>query len=611
MISLRTWRNLMLQTKILIAFILVLFVVIGLTCLIFYYENTRDTKMHTYSMLNTLSKQYSRTVDFFMDDIEKISLSIFSDPAIQGILAKHATIKPEEGLKVRNDLFALLFNYAHPRPEIAGIRLYTSDHFSYHYDAGSTINLEVVQEEPWQIRLDAISKSDYLLLPPTSLNKEGYREKNLSLVRHIYRIPKRDKIGSLKIDINAYEMGRLLVYSGSDPLGEQMRVFIVTDEGDVIYDNDDAYTGQRVTAFNHALNTEYRKDSGEIVWEDKKYLYTSEKSDYTDWNILILLSNDFLAAKQQEAQMILVIVGVVAAILASMVAYLIARHVTKPLRELITEMNRVERGDLSGRMDIKNRGELGVLSRVYNNMLNSISRLITEVYESKLAENDARLSALQAQINPHFLYNTLNIMKSISRLNGVEEVAEMSESLADLFKYTMKNLQLPVSLRQELEHVDNYMNIQKHRFGDRFELRMEVPEEMMNASVLKLTVQPLVENAIVHGFSRKKADAFIDIKIYREGEVLLISVKDNGLGMEEQTLRKLEQRLANYHKRSKYHVQEDGEGIGLSNIHQRIQLLYGEAYGVKVASAWGAGTTVTLIFPYKVFTPMLAEETRE
>lgn len=611
MIPLRTWRNLMLQTKILIAFILVLFVVIGLTCLIFYYGNMRDTKTHTYSMLNTLSGQYSKTVDFFMDDIEKISLSIFSDPAIQGILANHAQIGPKEGLKVRNELFALLFNYAHPRPEIAGIRLYTTDHISYHYEAGSTVNAEVLQEELWQTRLDAMSKSGYLLLPPSSSNEEGYREKNLSLVRHIYRIPRRDKIGSLRIDINAHEMGRLLVYSGSDPLGEQMRVFIVTDEGAVIYDNEDAYTGQRVAAFAHALSTDERKYSGEIDWLDKKYLYTSEKSDYTGWNILILLSNDFLVAKQQEAQIILVIVGLIAAVLASLVAYLIARHVTKPLRELITEMNRVERGDLSGRMDIKNRGELGVLSRVYNNMLNSISRLITEVYESKLAENDARLSALQAQINPHFLYNTLNIMKSISRLKGVEEVAEMSESLADLFKYTMKNLQLPVSLRQELEHVANYMNIQKHRFGDRFALRMEVPEELMNASVLKLTIQPLVENAIIHGFSRKKADAFINIKVCTEGELLLILVSDNGLGMEEQALNKLEQRLAEYSKRSKHDVQEDGEGIGLSNIHQRIQLLYGEGYGVKIAGSQGAGTTVTLIFPYKVFTPMLAEETRQ
>src|SRR5690606_25351952 len=104
----------------------------------------------------------------------------------------------------------------------------------------------------------------------------------------------------------------------------------------------------------------------------------------------------------------------------------------------------------------------------------------------------------------------------------------------DLFKYTMKNLQLPVSLRQELEHVANYMNIQKHRFGDRFALRMEVPEELMNASVLKLTIQPLVENAIIHGFSRKKADAFINIKVCTEGELLLILVSDNGLGMEEQ-----------------------------------------------------------------------------
>ncbi|MNJ55550.1 Sensor histidine kinase YehU [compost metagenome] len=187
----------------------------------------------------------------------------------------------------------------------------------------------------------------------------------------------------------------------------------------------------------------------------------------------------------------------------------------------------------------------------------------------------------------------------------------MSESLADLFKYTMKNLQHPVTLRHELEHVYNYMNIQKHRFGDRFELRAEVPEHLLNASVLKLTVQPLVENAIAHGFSEKKSDAYIDIKVYRQDDVLLISVSDNGKGIKEGALLKLEQRLAQFNKRNKQHIQEDAEGIGLSNIHQRIQLLYGEGYGVKVASSSGAGTTVTLTFPYIIFSPLLTEETSE
>ncbi len=208
-----------------------------------------------------------------------------------------------------------------------------------------------------------------------------------------------------------------------------------------------------------------------MEWEGDKYLYTFERSSYTGWNTLILLPYDLIAEIQREAQQVLLLVGSVAVLMAALVSFLIARHITRPLRSLISKMNRVELGDFDSKMETKATGELGVVSRVYNNMLDSIKRLITEVYESRLAENRARLSALQAQINPHFLYNTLNIMKSISRLKGVEEVAEMSESLADLFKYTMKDLQRPVPLQAELEHVNNYMNIQRHRFANRYELR--------------------------------------------------------------------------------------------------------------------------------------------
>ena len=178
-------------------------------------------------------------------------------------------------------------------------------------------------------------------------------------------------------------------------------------------------------------------------------------------------------------------------------------------------------------MTVEGRDEIGRLSRIYNNMLDSITRLISEVYESKLAEKSAQLSALQAQINPHFLYNTLNIMKSISRIRGIEEVAEMSESLAELFQYSMKNLQHPVPLRNELDHIRDYMNIQQHRLSNRFELIMAVPDELLDASVLKLTIQPLVENAVIHGLGKVKAGGCIAIRASRRGPSLIVEVSDN------------------------------------------------------------------------------------
>jgi sensor histidine kinase YesM len=228
------------------------------------------------------------------------------------------------------------------------------------------------------------------------------------------------------------------------------------------------------------------------------------------------------------------------------------------------------------------------------------------VYESKLAEKNSKISALQSQINPHFLYNTLNIMKSISRIKGVEEVAEISESLADLFKYSMKHLKKPVPLKDELEHVENYMRIQQYRFGERFSLTSEVADNLLQASVPKLTVQPIIENAVNHGLSNVKVGGLIDLKVKlttqknkkKLEDILIITVTDNGQGMNEETLTKLQGKLRSS-KSTRY--DDDQGGIGLVNIQQRIQLLHGPNYGLKIDSVLDEGTTVMLELPFNPY----------
>ncbi|MFH5184352.1 sensor histidine kinase [Paenibacillus sp. TAB 01] len=261
-------------------------------------------------------------------------------------------------------------------------------------------------------------------------------------------------------------------------------------------------------------------------------------------------------------------------------------------------MSRVELGDFSHRVEYTGRNEIGKLSRMYNHMLSSISHLIHEVYESKLAEKNAQLSALHAQINPHFLYNTLNIMKSISRLRGIEEVAEISESLAGLFQYSMKNLHQPVTLREEIEHIDNYFKIQQHRFGSRIRLRCDIPPELLQASILKLTVQPLVENAVNHGLRRMKAGGCITIQAAEAQGVLTITVQDNGEGISDKEKSRLDEALRKTNPLNPY--DEVSHGIGLLNIRQRIQLYYGKEYGLNIYSKPGEGTSVSLVIPFAV-----------
>jgi two-component system sensor histidine kinase YesM len=288
-------------------------------------------------------------------------------------------------------------------------------------------------------------------------------------------------------------------------------------------------------------------------------------------------------------------------LLIAAVSYVLSHQITLPLNNLMRKMSRVELGDFNQRMEYAGRNEIGRLSRMYNHMLDSITRLIREVYESKLAEKNAQLSALHAQINPHFLYNTLNVMKSISRLRGIEEVAEISESLAGLFQYSMKNLHLPVTLGEEIEHIHNYFNIQQHRFGSRFELRCDITAELLRSRILKLTVQPLVENAVNHGLRRMKAGGRITIWAVQDDGILNVTVADNGEGIPEEKLQQLRTRFGTSLEQKEY--KEVPHGIGLQNIHQRIQMFYGETYGLAILSKPGEGTTVMLSVPFNPLQP--------
>lgn len=371
----------------------------------------------------------------------------------------------------------------------------------------------------------------------------------------------------IKINLNAFKM--VLTNTEEKENDSTMHVLIVNDEGEVVFENGSRLMGNSQARFDTTIFSKPLPE-GELRWNDKIYLYTFEKSSYTGWSTIILIPKDVIILKQKRIQDIVIIIGLISMLLIATVSYILSHQITLPLSNMARKMSRVEIGDLSQRMDYAGANEIGKLSRMYNHMLDSISRLIREVYELKLAEKNAQLSALHAQINPHFLYNTLNIMKSISRLRGIEEVAEISESLAGLFQYSMKNLHRPVALAEEIEHINNYIKIQQHRFGSRLELQCDISGAVLQASILKLTIQPLIENAVNHGLRKVKTGGSILIRAACHESVLTITVTDNGAGMNEAQRIQIDNTLDS--SSSLHQFQDIHHGIGLLNIHQRVQL---------------------------------------
>lgn len=589
------WNRLTLKSKLFFTFSAILIPIIAIICSIFYYSNVKEMKKQTQSLSSVLSRQFDKTLELHIEDIERLSLAIFTDPIIQSSL-DYKLHESVDTLRIKNNIYPRLFNQAYHRPNIESISIYTMDKTVYEYTRRGDIEIEHGIEEHWTEEVNNINKKDFLLLPTTNLETKGNtKEFVVPLVRNIYRIPQRDKIGAMKILINVAGLKDLLKINNNHELEDHMRVFVLNDDGFVIYDNKDSMTGSQHIGFDLSIFSN-ETNVGNIEWQEKEYIYSFENSNYTNWNTTVLISNEYIMAAQKKILKYILAIGLLSVLLIAILSYFLSHHITKPLRKMMDTMNLVKDGKLNERMELVGNVEVDILSDVYNNMLDSINRLITEVYESKLTENDAKILALQAQINPHFLYNTLNIMKSISRIKGVEEVAEISESLASLFKYSMKHFKHPVPLSNEIDHVQNYMNIQYHRFSNRFIINYDIPSDLQETLIPKLTIQPIVENAFKHGLSDKKEGGVIEVIARKEGEMLVIQIIDNGKGVDPDSLRNILTRLSETNFMDKY---EGGErGIGLINIQQRIQLLYGDRHCLKISSVENEGFMVTVEIPY-------------
>lgn len=273
--------------------------------------------------------------------------------------------------------------------------------------------------------------------------------------------------------------------------------------------------------------------------------------------------------------------------------YTASVYFSKRIQQVVKAMRGVEKGDLKSRIRTgRGHDEVEEIGRVFNSMCGELERHINEVYLAEIKAKDAQLQALQTQINPHFLYNTLEAIRMKAVMSRNEDVGDMIFMLADLFKRSAQNGGREVAVREELEYIRYYLELHRIRLGERLAAEFDVDPGIYRCRMLKFTLQPLLENALEHGGLGEGLKCLTIRVEGREGNgVLALSVKDDGTGMEERELETVRERIAG---RLPY---EGGGGIGLRNIHERIVLAYGEGYGLSIDSRKGAWTRVTMRIP--------------
>ena len=333
-----------------------------------------------------------------------------------------------------------------------------------------------------------------------------------------------------------------------------------------------------------------------VVIERQEYVMVKKLSAVTGWTLLMLTPIAQLAEGVTVLRNALLVSAAIGAVLFLALSFMLSTMITQPLRKLIRTMRSARFGVVKPATATSSNREINELNHTYNQMVNHINELIRQVYEKEILQSQTEIRALQAQINPHFLFNTLETLYSSLEEKGEEELADLVMAMARLFRYTISR---PgddewVTMREELEQVERYLRIMQARLGSRLVWRIEADPASLVVRIPKLTVQPLVENAIQHGIEPKIGQGEIEIRVgyADDGSRLNVTVRDNGAGMTEERLAEIRQHLDDGR-----FVSGKGIGVGLVNVHRRIRLHYGADGGLVLSSKQGEGTVTGFTLP--------------
>mgnify|MGYP004537289005 FL=1 len=417
-----------------------------------------------------------------------------------------------------------------------------------------------------------------------------------------------DEMISLSREVQSYENGTfrgvILINLNMNKITEICNSFqekqenficIINDKGELVYEQQN---GKERFAFDEKenrqeLNTALGKTKEScfrLNYRGEKYLVTRTDMKTTGWTLVSMVPYKSVMSETMAISGVMILAVVITLIVTLLLLNRILTGVVKPLKKLEKYMVQVNPDNMDQRMEILTDDEIGHLSMKFNQMMDRIRNLKEQVIEEQEDKRKYELQALQAQINPHFLYNTLDSIIWMAETNDSNIVA-MTEALAKLFRISLNKGNEEISLERELEHVKNYLIIQSMRYADKFTYEISAEPGVERCRTIKLILQPIVENCIYHGIKKKRGTGKITIRAYRREQNLIIEVSDDGCGMPEEICRKI---LSDEIESENI----SGSGIGVKNVNERIQLRFGKKYGLSYSSEEGVGTTVTYVLPY-------------
>ena len=422
---------------------------------------------------------------------------------------------------------------------------------------------------------------------------ENTPEKSYGIIigRTIKELYEGTQLGSIIIRINENLFSD--VYRNID-LGEGTEIFIVNSEGIVVSTRNDTIAFNQVYPEAELIqkikgSPDNRNETFELKIAEERNLTAYAPINDADWYIVSTIPFSYLNRETGQIAKDIMGVSLIIFLLAVFLSYIFTRSISDPLNNLVNAMNQVEEGNLDVKIDDQAQDELAEASSNFNQMVEELKELVEDVKEKEKQKSDLEFKALQAQINPHFLSNILNTARLLADMQNADNLENFLSSVINLLHLSMNNKEDFITVEKEVEYLKSYLNIQQFRLHNKFDVKFEIEDDLMNYKIPRFLLQPVVENSIIHGISSKSGQGLIEIKGFTKNNEVVFTITDDGIGMTEEEI----ENLLNEERKNRGQF----SGIGINNVKERIELYFGREYGIEIESLRGYFTTVKIILP--------------
>ncbi|SFE41750.1 two-component system, sensor histidine kinase YesM [Paenibacillus catalpae] len=534
--------------------------------------------------------QVDRIIMSIYNDLDSENSNFLSSTEYSGLTDEYRT------LQLTQTFYQRLLNL---RPDFNSIYIYVSPSKQISYAVNGIVDPDYnPQQDDWFVQTVAAGGSTIISAPhdPFQLHDA---EKVISFSRILKRFDtnKDDSYGVILIDLS---MDAIQSIVDKADLSSETGVMILDGGGETLFADGPLSSGEGLSEEARSKVASSPQGMLNLRVDGKKYLLTYGTIGITGWKSLTLTPFSEIQKDRDKLLLFSLALAAVALLITIVIAYLFSKRLFKPIHTLKQGIVQVKQGNFNIDLEPPTSDELGQVVFSFNSMVKTIKQLIEEKYEEALARQDAEFRYLQSQMNPHFMFNTLQTINGMAIVNEVPEISAASSNLARMLRYNIDMKQRTVTIREELENAVCYLQIQKIRFREYLDYELSLDEDIYDCTIIKLILQPILENAIVHGIEPKGDNGSIRLSGSRLEDSVRIQVLDNGIGMTNEQLERLMRSLREDRELGEESFSEEKyrhNRVGLKNIHKRIQIIYGHEYGITVESSPGEWTRVIIDLP--------------